>query len=119
MVDQAPVLALTHMYMPQGPPYVLAGITKCMDDDPSVHSALQIDRPEFIFVHSPLLFSCGARQTKGSRLLQHFIPQNGTGLHNFYDMVCCVEVRAIRQGRESAEAEVRSLLNDPRKVHPG
>jgi hypothetical protein len=56
-----------------------------------VYSYLQIDRPESIFVHSPLLFSCGAGQTTGSRLLRYFvgeIPQNGLELRNVYDMVC-------------------------------
>ncbi|KAG2042061.1 hypothetical protein BDR03DRAFT_621972 [Suillus americanus] len=37
------------------------------------YSYLQIDRPESIFVQSPLLFSCGAGQTKGSRLSRYFV----------------------------------------------
>jgi len=37
------------------------------------YSYFQINRPESIFFDSPLLFSCGAVQTKGSRLLRCFV----------------------------------------------
>jgi len=63
-------------YAPSYAMYQKAESRKCCfedNNDPKGYSYFQIDRPESIFFDSPLLFSCGAVQTKGSRLLRCFV----------------------------------------------
>ncbi|KAG2370365.1 hypothetical protein BDR07DRAFT_1387141 [Suillus spraguei] len=58
------------MELPKYTKHRFADITE-WKTDVMHYSYFHIDRPDFILFPSPLLFSCGAGQTKGSRLLRY------------------------------------------------